>query len=128
MARHGWWGGVTILVILAGFANIARADEKEAVAALKAMKLDILHEDSDPKKPVVQVGFNFKCTDAQLKTAAGHLKQLPKLRRLDLSSTQITDAGLAHLKDLKSLEDLVLSVTKITDAGLVHLKGLTNLK
>ncbi len=54
-----------------------------------------------------------------------HVKTLTKLRKLDLSLTNVTDAGLIHLKELTNLESLDLSFTEITDAGLIHLKELT---
>ncbi len=63
-------------------------------------------------------------TDAGLE----HLKGLTNLRRLYLSGTKVTDAGLEHLKGLTNLEHLSLSSTKVTDAGLEHLKGLTKLR
>ena len=47
---------------------------------------------------------------------------------VNLSGTQITDAGLVHLKEMRNLQCLGLSGTQVSDAGLVHLKGLTNLK
>ncbi len=59
-------------------------------------------------------------TDAGL----AHLSELKNLRQLDLSGTNITDAGLAHLSGLKMLFRLNLSGTNITDAGLAHLSGL----
>lgn len=83
------------------------------------------------------------------------LKDLPKLRELDLSSPRITAEGLAHLADLSALEKLTLSlhepdpplgdtalksISKLTslrelnvnscgttDAGVRHLESLTNL-
>lgn len=60
-----------------------------------------------------------------------YLRNLSKLRELDLNNTQITDDGLKHLKNLSSLEELRLRKTKITDAGfrehLMPLKSLKNL-
>jgi Leucine-rich repeat (LRR) protein len=53
---------------------------------------------------------------------------LQNLEELDLSNSQITDAGLAHLKTLTKLEDLDLSATNVTDAGLAYLEGLSALK
>ena len=47
---------------------------------------------------------------------------------LYLSSTNVTDAGLAHLKGMSHLRRLTLANTRITDAGLAHLKGLTSLE
>jgi len=68
-------------------------------------------------------------TDSEV-TDAGleHLKGLSGLSSLYLSGTQITDAGLEHLAELSSLEMLFLVDTQITDAGLEHLRGLTNLR
>ena len=45
---------------------------------------------------------------------------------LDLSDTEVTDAGLEQLKGVTGLEALALGA-KVTDAGLEHLKGLTEL-
>ena len=51
------------------------------------------------------------------------------LKWLDLSNTEITDAGLEQLKGLKKLEKLDLSNTKVTNAGVKDLqKTLPNLK
>ncbi len=55
------------------------------------------------------------------------LKVLSQLSCLDLSSTDVTNDGLAHLKGLTRLSELDLSQTRVTDTGLAHLKGLTNL-
>jgi Leucine-rich repeat (LRR) protein len=78
------------------------------------------------------------------------LTKFPNLQELDLSSTHISDAGLAQLKNITSLrklkirgpitdvglanlqgcntlEDLELWSGKVTDAGLLHLKELPNL-
>ncbi len=51
-----------------------------------------------------------------------------KLEVLDLSYSEIGDAGLTHLKGLAHLRFLNVSETNITDAGLRHLKSLTTLK
>jgi internalin A len=80
-----------------------------------------------------------------------HLRNLPRLRRLNLSRTGVRGPGLVHLRGMKqlrwlellelplgdddlshlegltSLEILNLSSDRITDAGLAHLAGLTNL-
>jgi internalin A len=57
-----------------------------------------------------------------------YLEGFASLRKLDLSSTPITDASMAHLRNLKDLQSLVLAGNAITDAGLSHLKELTNLR
>jgi Leucine-rich repeat (LRR) protein len=53
---------------------------------------------------------------------------LANLMELDLSNTQVTDAGLVHLKGLISLWKLDLSGTQVTDAGLKHMTALANLR
>lgn len=50
-----------------------------------------------------------------------NIADFTKLERLDLSDTQVTDAGLAQLKGLTSLEHLYLVNTLVSDAGLEHL-------
>ncbi len=59
---------------------------------------------------------------------ATYLKDLADLERLNLYSTQVTDAGLRHFKGLTNLESLSLDDTQVTDAGLEHLKDLANLE
>ncbi len=56
------------------------------------------------------------------------LRGLKQLRRLELSGTAITSAGLVHLKDLTNLERLNLCLTAVDDAGFEHLAGLTKMK
>jgi Leucine-rich repeat (LRR) protein len=56
-----------------------------------------------------------------------HLQGLTNLRQLDLTYTQITDAGLVQLVGLTNLEVLELTRTQVTDAGLARLAGM-NLK
>jgi hypothetical protein len=57
-----------------------------------------------------------------------HLQRLANLRCLTLQSTNITDGGLIHLRHLLALRDLNLGHTKITDSGLQHLTSLTGLQ
>ena len=54
-------------------------------------------------------------------------RQCPKLSFLDLSETQVTDAGLRSLAKIAGLDTLDLDGTRITDAGLAELKGLEQL-
>jgi hypothetical protein len=44
------------------------------------------------------------------------------LSELDLSDTQVSDAGLAHLKGLTSLSGIDLRSTWVSDAGAKELK------
>ncbi len=63
-------------------------------------------------------------TDAQLEC----LENLPQLRWVNLFNTRITNAGLEHLKRLRHLERLELGGTQVTDAGLEYLAGLPDLQ
>ena len=63
-------------------------------------------------------------TDAGL----AEIGKLGNLTRLHLEKTGVTDAGMPHLAKLSKLEYLNLYGTKVTDAGVAELKGLKNLK
>lgn len=79
--------------------------------------------------PVLADGWEVampQATDSTL--AKAHLKDLFPLRTINLSSTKVTDAGLANLEGLYELRALDLSGAKITDAGLEHLKRLAQLQ
>jgi internalin A len=63
--------------------------------------------------------------DSELPDLAG----LPKLARLDLSHTRITDEGLLYLKSATQIEDLNLYYAEqITDQGMNAIKGWKQLK
>ena len=49
-----------------------------------------------------------------------------QLQELDLSHTEITDAGVVCLRDLERLRWLVLDGARITDTGAEYLKCCTN--
>jgi hypothetical protein len=130
------------------------ADEKigaqeKAIAVIKKMGGRVQIDSKAPGKPVVKVflfggkiaGTGLGClkalpavywvglhdsdtTNADVK----HLKSLPKLRRLSLAETKITDAALMDLKKITTLEWLQLHDCAITDVGLAHLKVLKKLK
>jgi hypothetical protein len=55
------------------------------------------------------------------------LGELDGLRELDLSGSQVTDAGLGFLAGAQSLMALTLWDTHVTDAGLHHLQELPSL-
>jgi hypothetical protein len=52
------------------------------------------------------------------------LTQIKTIKRLDLSFTYVTDAGVQHLQDLPELEDLTLdTVEALTDAAASYLRA-----
>jgi Leucine Rich repeat len=69
--------------------------------------------------------FNTPTGDSTLAALSG---KLPRLSRLNLAGTLVTDGGLAHLSGLPALEVLHLGWTDIGDDGLVALAALPHLK
>ena len=53
----------------------------------------------------------------------GVVARMPQLRELDLYGTLITDRALDYLEGLAHLEHLNISDTDVTDAGLMKLRG-----
>jgi sugar lactone lactonase YvrE len=76
------------------------------------------HKEPEPKK------LSDRVTDDWLKNLADQ----EQLRRLELSGTAITSAGLVHLKELKSLERLNICLTAVDDRGFEHLAGLVHMR
>ena len=60
--------------------------------------------------------------------ALTHLKELRKLRGLDLGYSEITDQGMQHIQPLSELRWIYLYGTNVTDDGLKCLHSLTNLE
>ena len=52
------------------------------------------------------------------------LKDAPRLKKIVVKETRVSDKGLAHIADVRSLESLDLNDTKITSAGIANLVGL----
>ncbi|MCE9561005.1 MAG: SMP-30/gluconolactonase/LRE family protein [Planctomycetes bacterium] len=84
----------------------------------------LLNERSDGHKAPTPKALTDRVTDDWLKKLAGQ----DQLRRLELSGTAVTSAGLVHLKELKNLEILNVCLTAVSDDGFEHLAGLTKMK
>ena len=76
------------------------------------------HKDPEPKK------LSDRVTDDWLKQLAGQ----DQLRRLEVSGTAVTSAGLIHLKELTNLERLNVCLTACDDRGFEHLAGMNRMK
>ena len=76
------------------------------------------HKDPEPKK------LSDRVSDDWLKQLAGQ----DRLRRLEVSGTAVTSAGLIHLKELTNLERLNVCLTACDDRGFEHLAGMTKMK
>jgi Leucine-rich repeat (LRR) protein len=55
------------------------------------------------------------------------LRQLPTLRRLDLTWTRLNDGGMFYLKSLRHLESLTIPPDEVSADGLRRLRGLSHL-
>lgn len=76
------------------------------------------HKDPEPKK------LSDRVTDDWLKLLAGQ----DRLRRLEVSGTAVTSAGLIHLKELTNIERFNVCLTACDDRGFEHLAGMTKMK
>jgi sugar lactone lactonase YvrE len=83
-----------------------------------------LNENTDGHKVPAPKAPADRVTDDWLKKLAGQ----DYLRRLELSGSAVTSAGLIHLKDLKALERLNVCLTAVDDRGFEHLAGLTKMR
>jgi acetyl esterase/lipase len=83
-----------------------------------------VNERTDGHKAPEPKPLSERVTDDWLKHLAGQTD----LRRLELSGTAVTSAGLVHLKDLTNLEILNVCLTAVDDEGLAHLAGLTKMR
>jgi len=73
---------------------------------------------------VRSVTIFYRSTAADL----ADLKDLPRLRSLNISGWWVTDTWTARVKDLVGLEELYLTGARVTDAGMAHLRGLHQLR
>jgi len=96
--------------------------DEAMVAFAHIVEID-LNERTDGHKPPVQKPLENRVTDDWLKK----LDEQEDLRRLELSGTAVTSAGMRHLRGLE-LERLNVCLTAVDDEGLKHLTKMTSLK
>lgn len=82
------------------------------------------NERTDGHKEPESRPLSQRVHDESLKLLAGQ----DRLRRLELSGTAVTSAGLVHLRDLTTLQYLNLCLTAVSDEGFEHLAGLTQMR
>ncbi len=99
--------------------------EEDVIAAIRDLNGEFGTNPSAPDNPIIWVRFNSpKVTDQALV----FLDFIPTLARIDLSSTNVTDAVFSRFQDLLRLRALNLRSTSITDAGLARLAVLTEIQ
>ena len=73
------------------------------------------------------IGINLATTPLTDARLAG-LKGLTRLRKLDISATEVGDLGLQHLAGLTTLTELSLDGSQVSDKGIASLSKLTELR
>jgi hypothetical protein len=127
----------------------ASASQDEAIETIQKLGGTVEVDTTQPGKPVIKVDLHqttisdrdlavltafpdLQILDLRL-TGVGdegvaHLKNLTKLRFLNLFRSQLTDTGLTYLNRMSELETLLIGGTKVSDKGMVHLKSFKKLK
>jgi hypothetical protein len=95
--------------------------EEAALAELQAHGADVQFHQAHA------VGVSFSGSAPPVKTLE-LLQRVPRLQRLVLIDTDVSDAGLAAIGELQGLEQLLLLGADITDDGLAHVARLANLR
>ncbi len=82
------------------------------------------NERTDGHKEPEKKAVSDRCSDETMKLIA----PLNHLRRLEISGTAVTSAGLKHLEFLTHLQFLNVCLTAVDDEGLAHLSRLKNMR
>ena len=98
--------------------------EFRKLPCLEDLSLSCKHEDRGPSGAPIWNREKYAIRDDALET----FPDFPRLRRLYLSFTQITDRGVAILSRLTQLESLELNSPRITSESAPDLTKLQNLK
>ena len=83
-----------------------------------------LNERTDGHKAPEAKPLSDRVSDEWLARLAGQTA----LRRLELSGTAVTSAGLVHLKHLTAMERLNVCLTAVSDEGFEHLAGMEKMR
>ena len=117
MKRQAVAMGTMVVLLIAGLVAAEETEDK-AIAAIAKLEGRIKRDENKPGRPVVALDLTrTEVIDAGLKNLAA----LKQLKTLDLGGTKVTDAGLKDLATLKQLQVLDLASTKVTDAGVKEL-------
>ncbi len=116
-------GGKATLDIAAPdwFRSIAGDESLEVFGRIAELNLN---ERTDGHKEPDAKALTQRVHDETLKLLVGQ----NELRRLELSGTAVTSAGLIHLKGLTNLQFLNVCLTAVSDEGFEHLSALTKMR
>jgi hypothetical protein len=113
---------IPVLTAMAAILTLAAsADETPHSSVTRAIEALGGHIDRSPAGIIVGVSLaRTWASDDDVE----RLTQIKTIKRLDLSFTYVTDAGVQHLQDLPELEDLTLdTVEALTDAAASYLRA-----
>ena len=98
-------------------------------AAVEAVKQlgGTFGREEDPEM-VAQVYFTRNLNDEQIASLVPHLKQFPKLKRLQIHSWRMTDKSVRSICELKAIEELHLQDVPVTDEAAKDIRQLSKLK
>ena len=118
------------LLTLAGTAAVqARPSRKAVIDEVTRLGGKVEFDDTRPGKPIVKIDLHStQVTDADLAFLNSARKELKTLQYLDLRLTHIGDAGVVHVGNLTSLQTLNLFRTNLSDRGLAQIKNLKQLQ
>lgn len=111
------------VLLFCGLLMLSGCGKTDPLVALRDMGADFKRT----RERVVELVRLPKSAEDDALDYVADLNRPDGVKLLDLSGTQITDAGLAKLDGLKGLETLNLNDTGITDEGLKHLEALQSL-
>ena len=104
-------------------------DKDRVAAAVTKLGGKIEFDETRADRPITKIDLHStQITDADLAFLDTAKKDLRSLRYLDLRLTHVGDAGVFHLRHLTSLETLNLFRTNLSDQGLADIKHLTRLQ
>ena len=128
--RRRVWGMRYFLLIIAVVALVGCGGKKPKQQA--EANATVTPKPESPKAVTVNITNPIveKAIRKSLEKPEGKLTEadLAKVTSLNLSDTQITDAGLNEVAKLQQLTDLYLDYTKITDAGLKEVAKMKQLE
>jgi hypothetical protein len=118
---------VLLLLILAVAGYSAPSDRITAEVARLGGKIEF--DETRADRPITKIDLHStQVTDADLSFLNDERNALKELRYLDLRLTHIGDTGVHHLRKLTSLQTLNLFRTNLGDIGLADLKDLRQLR
>ncbi|HUP79080.1 MAG TPA: hypothetical protein VM260_11045, partial [Pirellula sp.] len=116
-------------------------NELSRLKQLRSISIDCfrLLDNSDDEPPITGAAVTNLCRCTKLESvvlpfkrlnnnSARELAKLPHLRRLDLSHSDLSDAGIAHFKNSLELEEIVINHTGVSGPGFLQLRELPRVR